>query len=286
MKKILFCFLTVCLFFSPIGYVNGQTAKKVYKSPAKAANLKGSLQIKTGIVLKTGNVKYVAKQHFYLLTNSFDKILSAELSKYPSMEEWLRSNGASEELVNASSTIPELKQYLSVGYLHGLDCTAENNPIVAQGEDLNKKLSYIPEFKTFCCDCDTIKRQRAAYGYSYRGPAVLNVSDYLPSYLFEYSNIQDKKAISAFSKAQENIKSYISAECETGFTGECTISNIKPGKYYLTSGDFVEIGPNNLFWNVPVTISPKINKIELSNDNLDNNVLNHVPHWNHFMDSI
>lgn len=284
MKKIL-CFLVMCLFFIPINYVNGQTAKKVYKAPAKAANLKGSLQIKTGIVLKTGNVKYVAKQHFYLLTKSFDKILSAELSKYPSMEEWLRSNGASEELINASSTIPELNQKISLGYLHGINCIAENNPIVSQSEELNQKLINIPEFKAFCSDCDKIKRQKATFGYSYRGPVTLNISDYLPIYLFEYSNMKTKNAVSAFSNAQENIKSYIVAECETSFNGECTISNIKPGKYYLTSGDFVEIGPNNLFWNIPVTILPKINKIELSNYNVDNDVLIKVPHHNHFMDS-
>jgi len=262
MKKfLLISLLLILLLHSPVFAVQ-KTTKAI--STSVHTNQKGSLKIKAGIVLKSGDVKFIAKRQFYLTTKSFMEIFLKKLDEKPTMQEWLALNGASKELIEASLSYSELQdRYLFFG-LHYFKCYSfeqDNNKLFYQ-------LLSIPELRNYCQDCINLK-QRAQRDFRYRGQHI-DAQKYIPEWLYlGFYPVKIKNTKLSLLEAKEEVRNYIVNSCQTDFDGKCTINNIKPGKYYLTSANVIEITTNKLIWDIPATIKTGVNKLEPSNENLE-----------------
>ena len=78
-----------------------------------------TLSGQAGIVLNSGEVRYIAKRHLFLsqegFNNTYFEIYYSQ--PYSDFNKWLEYNNASEELIEMANTDSTLQKYLRNGFL-------------------------------------------------------------------------------------------------------------------------------------------------------------------------
>lgn len=214
--------------------------------------------------MNSGDVKYIAKRGFMLLPISFQGFRKEYLSKAITFIDFLRMNNASDKLIQATSEHAEVEDLLDGGISSYITSSEE--------EKILNYLAGTPEF----LECGAhIQRKRACSesndydcNSSYLG---FDFSKLIPDYL-KYANSYDRYHSSEIIKletaAMKDALPFTQYSCETSFDGDCIISDIKPGNYYLSNIVPIKIGQSYVNWDFPIKIEAgKQIYVELSNNN-------------------
>lgn len=212
-----------------------------------------SLKIKAGLIMESGDVKFVAQEPFYLLSESFDKVIKNIVTKDPSFltfEQFLVSKKASKELLEWVKN-PAQREVIANGF--------------QSWDELPYEAYKVPELKY---------KKSGGFEWGWKGT---------PSYVYRsgnnYSDYIENKIATLLPLIEINTKKYAVASCRTNFHGECIFSNLQSGTYYVSSVSKVKLGHSYSLWDMQVNIIPnKENYYELSNHNstlLYNRLLNY-----------
>lgn len=246
----------------------------------------GSLKIKVGVIMGSGDIKYLPKVPFYLTSKSLQEIQISLIDNKlpPSLDEWLATKNASFELISltkklTSNWIDNLKSSNRVVERTELDILEKG--LKSNSYEFVEQHPEIPEFQQIllmleedyknCLSDPTnfmCKSTRERQYKSYSIEAVTNKSTF--NYLKSNNSYQQYFQQWWFNinkVAKDQVKKYIITSCTTNFDAICTMDNIKIGKYFLTNLYPSKAGRSLILWDTKTSIKPGYNYIELSNDN-------------------
>lgn len=240
------------------------TKTNAHQAPMKLSTVK----IKAGLALKSGDVKYVAKQSFYLTPKSYfiESMASTKKSIQP-LDEWLKAKGASDELIKWSAT-DRTSARIGVQFL-----SISNNNFDSIDIPEFREAKNLLKFQKSCTQL--LRNSYDAYKQAGCNSVSFSNSDKVPSWIRSgsaetYYYYEKKSEILLNIEAEALVSKTIYSSCTTNFVGECSFPDIKPGRYYLTSLNVIELGSNRVIWDVPITIKPGNDiYVELGNDNLE-----------------
>ena len=273
------------------------------KAPPSAVEVKTSpapkkvdVRIKAGIVLKSGDVKPIARTDFVLSKLSLAKLYDEELAANPppSAEAFCRTQGFSPEFLDLLATFKwDLDAFCSSLRNAGSDTeqlmkSAEQLPpkerkIVEElAANAKKGLTVdqvirVPELKKPYDDgysravapfgltgeaAETNRRNEGLqHVYSYVDGKVNNLSS---DYVEAIGNAMKE----ALAHAQARVLAGRLVIAKTSLTGEAVFREIPAGDYFISNVEYSEIGERRNLWDFPIKVSGiGENYIELSNDN-------------------
>lgn len=261
----IFCFFSILICTYLLMLSRFSFAGKI-NSTVKSKNTTGTLKLKVGVVFKSGDVKFIAKRYFYLLSKSLASI--SEQNYHPlSLIGYLQKKGASAELINfIKKKYPNAKIFIAPFY-----------DDVKDEKNIPEFVHYIKNTKNDIETCENEQIQLAESGITPGICSKIYISvtneKFLPIY-FRYGTKETYTEYLLLEKQFSNIRakslalSYVVGSCQTSFSGDCLISAIQPGEYWITPIEKINIAGNNIMWDFPIKIHAGIQDIELSNDNM------------------
>jgi len=250
-----------------------------------------------GIVLNSGDVKYLAKRELILSNYSFEDVYDQQLSQKPqNIQDWLKYHKTSNEFINFSNN-QVLASFLQNGFKN-FNIKLFNKNQIEELSSIPELKQYVKRYKTYNSWQNKIFRGTAATllfpvdimacyggspncGFSFRYSqdsyqkfiqecsAVsfenwLNQGYYKEYYDFMSSSLEETKIKIIANKIQDQ---------KTDFKGNFKFTNIKNGNYYITTVFTTNMSDNELFWDVPVSVKNNDSIKDLENDNLSGKVL-------------
>lgn len=240
-------------------------AQSIASVPATPpAPKKMDLRIKVGVVMKSGDVKPVARTDFVLGKLSLVKLEEEEIlsNPPPTAEVFCKSQGFSPEMLDLLASLK-------------WDLAAFNQSLVmaGMGNGLTvEQVARVPELKK---PYDAGYAQ-AGYGMSDEqheryalGNVFLGVEDKVKNLDSNYITKGKGNAYEqAWARAKVRIFAANPVVAKTSLTGEAVFREVPVGEYFISNVEYSYIGESGILWDLAVTVSEQAeNYVELSNDN-------------------